>query len=302
MNYFYYRISDNSYKKEKLPGADKELCLRNCLETFKSDWDQPRKKTLTDTWRPEPPRFRILADNIQSVETRQMLEKITAEYEVPVRYTNKGNAGSLIWSIRNAIDELPPYSIVYFIEDDYLHRKDADLREGFTVSVGPDESVDYVSLFDHPDKYSSLYKNGEYCRIFKSVCGNYWKSTQSTTMTFASSVYTLKEDLDVWEKWTAEDHPQDHQIFTELTSHRGRLLLSPLPGRATHTDLAVSIGTRNMAVEDWAIDIAIEHLEKKILAKEMDASTTDVLESIKKQKGWERLKLLQALWVSLTEF
>ena len=43
----YYRISSSSYQKGKLPGASKEVCLRNFLETFP----------------PEQHPFTILTDN-----------------------------------------------------------------------------------------------------------------------------------------------------------------------------------------------------------------------------------------------
>ena len=65
---------------------------------------------------------------------------------------------------------------------------------------------------------------GEYC---------HFKLTNSTTMTFAAKVKTLKEDEDVLRKWTKDTHPYDFQMFMEL-KQRGRRLASSIPGFATH--------------------------------------------------------------------
>ena len=60
-------------------------------------------------------------------------------------------------------------TIVYFLEDDYLHRAGwADiLLEAFTL-----DQADYVTLFDHQDKYTApMYENLQ-SRIFRGhICG-----------------------------------------------------------------------------------------------------------------------------------
>ena len=61
----------------------------------------------------------------------------------------------------------------------------------------------------------------------------HWKLTNSTTMTFASRVKTLKEDLGIMKTWTIGTYPDDFKMFLELTDN-GRTLITPLPGYSTH--------------------------------------------------------------------
>lgn len=292
----YYRISDSSYHKEKLPGTDKEYCLLNCLKAFEFAWNVRRKQDME---------FRIIADNIVSTDTLQMIQRISERYCIPYLRTEKGNAGSLRFAIHNAIQELKDYHHVYFIEDDYLHNDKAYdlLREGLHMRISMDDSpnANYVTLFDHPDKYSSLYNFGETCKVYKGKL-SHWRETQSTCMTFGTSIATLKEDIDVWDKWTEKKHPEDHKIFSELTG-RGRKLIVPLPGAAVHTDLTVSMCLASVEIEPWAIQMAIDNLESK-LKESTDLAVQETLVSIlgKRYLGWDKLKMLQSLWVASKEF
>ena len=56
-------------------------------------------------------------------------------------------------------------------------------------------------------------------------------------MTFAASVKTLKADENTLRKWTSGDHPHDFQMFIELRK-QNELLITPLPGYATHGETA----------------------------------------------------------------
>ena len=100
----------------------------------------------------------------------------------------------------------PDDSIVYFPENDYLHKPGARkiLMEGIN------SGAHYVSLYDHPDKYAIdegrnplVSGVGEYTRIFYTD-SVHWKITNSTTMTFAALVKTLKMDEAILRKYTSE--------------------------------------------------------------------------------------------------
>jgi hypothetical protein len=90
--------------------------------------------------------------------------------------------------------------------------------------------ADYVTLYAHPDKEMPDNIQPEY--IFRSK-SCYWRTCISTVMTCSAKVKTLKEDYDIIKKWTSGAHPEDHSMFTELRG-KGRLLISPMPGHATH--------------------------------------------------------------------
>jgi hypothetical protein len=208
-----YRISDNGYPKEKPEYVNNASCYRSALFVFgKSAWT-------------------VIADNA-SEETKQLVEECSGE----IKHVKIGHgAGTFNIALDIALG-LPDDEIVYFLENDYLHRYNADkvLESAF------DLEFDYVTLYDHPDKYLNPYEGGnpfcsnrsESTRVYLGKhC--HWKLTNSTTMTFAAKVKTIKQDISVLRKWTSGSHPHDFQMFTELTQ-RGRRLASPLPGYSTH--------------------------------------------------------------------
>ena len=142
-----------------------------------------------------------------------------------------------------ALDEALQYDddeIVYFIENDYIHKPDSQkiIEEGFTLGAP------FIALYDHPDKYLDPSKGGNpYCqggaedtRVYLSD-SIHWKITNSTTMTFAAKVSTLKKYEDTLRNFTKDTHPNDFQMFLHLRE-QGGLLLTPLPGYATHGETA----------------------------------------------------------------
>ena len=125
---------------------------------------------------------------------------------------------------------------VYFIENDYLHRENSCkvLKEGLNLGSA------FVSLYDHPDKYMEPDRGyNPYCeggaedtRVYLThSC--HWKITNSTTMTFASKVITLKRTEQILRKHTSETHPHDFEMFIELRE-QNELLITPIPGYSTH--------------------------------------------------------------------
>jgi hypothetical protein len=112
---------------------------------------------------------------------------------------------------------------------------------------------DYVSLYDHPDKYlppeqggNPLVKDGGENTKLLLTRSSHWKVTNSTTMTFATRVQTIQEDQAIWWKYTQKNTPQDFKAFAELCGHTflknkitspKRKLISCLPSRATHIEL-----------------------------------------------------------------
>ena len=100
--------------------------------------------------------------------------------------------------------------------------------------------ADYVTLYDHPDKYikganPEIVDIGEQTILFKTN-GSHWKYTNSTTGTFACKQKTLKEDYDVWIKFYNECSVGwwDYLSFKELRSIKNRKIASSIPGRSSH--------------------------------------------------------------------
>jgi hypothetical protein len=158
---------------------------------------------------------------------------------VRVLRTSLGNGPSWVFA-RDLALEHGDDEVFYLVEDDYLHLPDATrfLMEGL-------ERADYVSLYDHPDKYLPLARNGnvvvdgggEVTRLIRTA-STHWKHTHSTTMTFAARVGTLRADKPLFAPYVERPHPNDFRAFVMVIG-AGRTLLTPVPARSTHGEIGV---------------------------------------------------------------
>ncbi len=135
-------------------------------------------------------------------------------------------------------DDIKDEDIVYLVEDDYYHIPGAIgiLRSVFDLS-----NADYATLYDHPDKYLPGYYDrfaaGFVPQLFHTgIC--HWRTTPSTTNTYAMRFKTLKDDLDIHVKWssTGTKVSEDHKKFLDLAQTKSRILVSPIPGFSTHVE------------------------------------------------------------------
>ena len=214
-----YRISDSGYNKVKPDFITNEICLKNFVDVFL------------------PNDFTLIADNISDDTNKMILKYVPKEC---IQYVKVGHGAG---TFNLALDLALTYNddeIVYFIENDYLHTSDAKkiLEEGFEIGAS------FVSLYDHPDKYLAPDRGGNpYCdggaedtRVYLTD-NSHWKITNSTTMTFAAKVKTLKENEKILRDFTNETHPHDFQMFLKLRENN-KLLITPIPGRSTHGETA----------------------------------------------------------------
>lgn len=241
----YYRISDKGNPKEKLEFADKFYCLSNAMQEFGKEF------------------MHVIADNCNP-ETIGFLKQHELSYEE----TSLGNSASFMYMLDLVLSKHKDEEAVYLLEDDYIHLKGAKdyLEDGLSIA-------DYVTLYDHPDKYRMVndggnpfnYRELAPCRIY---LGNktHWRSVDSTTMTFAVKVQTLKEDYAIWQKYTRTRNPKDFYGFMELHRYtpgkvfemlkrkkrkaakimliniinksKNRLVISAVPAKATHAETA----------------------------------------------------------------
>lgn len=216
-----YRISDTGYNKVKPTYIHNSACLKNFCNVF---YDY-----IYD--------IHIIADNC-SESTIDMIER----YIDPVNI-EKVSIGHGAGTFNLALDKALKWNddeIVYFIENDYLHKHNSPsiLKEGFALGAS------FVALYDHPDKYIDPRNGGNpYCeggaedtRVYLTdSC--HWKITNSTTMTFASKVSTLKQTENILRTHTSGTHPNDFSMFLKLRENN-HLLITPLPGYATHGETA----------------------------------------------------------------
>ncbi len=225
-----YRISNNSYKKERLPNASKEYCLVNFINNVLTEHDN----------------MTIIADGVDE----ELLDFIFTNRlnNIEILHENLGSNGASFRFQLDYASELPKNTVVLFQEDDYIYNEACwPHNSGFTYHEMISQALefaDYISFYDHPDKYMPPKVGGnplvsekgtEKTEVFctKSI---HWKYTNSTTCTFACMVETVKQDAKIWKHFCPANHPHDYQAFLAL-GLRGRKLATSIPGKATHCDM-----------------------------------------------------------------
>lgn len=148
------------------------------------------------------------------------------------------NGGNDAKSFSNLLDyvyfmNFHPETIIYILEDDYLH------KPGWCEILGEvfsNIAVDYVTLYDHADKYFlPMYENLQSSiYVTPSV---HWRATPSTTNTYACKSKTLTRDFDIHKQFCdmEKGYTQDHQKFLHLWNNNSNLI-SPIPGYSTHCE------------------------------------------------------------------
>jgi hypothetical protein len=125
-------------------------------------------------------------------------------------------------------------TIIYFLEDDYLHRpRWCDIMlEGFNLNPH------YLTLYD----FDFFIESGYLCEIFATP-SSHWRAVPATTNTFACRYKTLLEDMELHKKYSIDaikeeegfHFSKDYDKFWELQKQK-RYLISPMPGWSTHCD------------------------------------------------------------------
>jgi len=209
-------FSEVSQHKERFSNFSREACHANLMQTLDS---RVNVTFLLDTFRPiEKPHF------------------ITQEQRFPVVEISEGTEGGAFLRLLDYVvaKRFSPETIIYFLEDDYLHRKGwVDvLLEGFTL---PD--ISYVTLYDHKDKYF-LPCYQELASKLYHTASCHWRETPSTTNTYAMRFETLIQHLDTHRAFSLNRKiTADHDKFCALRK-QGGVLVSSIPGWATHMEPA----------------------------------------------------------------
>jgi hypothetical protein len=125
--------------------------------------------------------------------------------------------------------------IIYFLEDDYLHKPNwCDMiLEGFTLNPS------YLTLYD----FDYFVAKGFLSEIFMTQ-NSHWRVVPATTNTFACKYKTLIEDLEVHKEYSSNNaikeedgfhFSKDYDKFWKLQKKQ-KYLISPIPGWSTHCD------------------------------------------------------------------
>ena len=125
-------------------------------------------------------------------------------------------------------------TIVYLLEDDYLHRPGWSevMLEGFEINSH------YLTLYD----FDFFIAKGWLCEIFTTP-SSHWRAVPATTNTFACKYKTLIEDIEIQKEYSIYgiremdeySYSRDYNKFWELQKQE-RYLISPMPGWSTHCE------------------------------------------------------------------
>ncbi len=205
--HIYYRHASNCIVRNRPSWFTFEKCWENLLKTI--DGKDNINLTLA------------LDGNVEDDFTKNYQDKFE------LFSTNHGSSllsyRDLLKHIQNT--KMDKNDLIYFVENDYLHLdnwvdKVIDLFSCY-------ESLNYVSLYDHNDKYMPMYDNLA-SKIITSQT-HHWRTTPSTCGTFIITRDMFDKDYDVWESAVG-----DHNTFMYLNQERQRYVLTPVPGLATH--------------------------------------------------------------------
>jgi hypothetical protein len=252
--YLLYRICTKVNDKPRVAGFSKLACLDNLLSVF------PDYKMV------------CFADHCDSETVSYLERKNFHHFEA----TTLGQVNSFYHLVRFALNNFHDEDIVYVIEDDYWHTPKANevLDEGLKV-------FNYVTLYDHPDKYGGFEfgTNPYVChdtlseptRVYK---GNQalWRTTNSTTHSFACSVRILREDSYIWlGKLKRRPILQDFYdwIFLTKPGFNGGRLRKKYLLRQLIAYLAIAFGSKRRTL-GVPIPSASAHLEMKYLPNQFD--------------------------------
>jgi len=142
----------------------------------------------------------------------------------------------------------------------FLGLYDNALEGGFSSSFLGHMGADFCTLYLHKDRFILPSKGGnplvepdggQVTKLFKGErC--FFSLQDSTTMTFACKVGTLRKCESILRKHTNTKHPNDMQMFHELRNE-GYALLCPIPSYSTHgeTNWLAPLLTEESDLEAW---------------------------------------------------
>jgi len=206
--YRHYNVNDSDGPKRP-KGFDYEKCFLNLLETLKG----------TSNY--------ILNVVFDGNPDNNWITKYSSHYTLHT--IQEGSDAGSYFKTADIIKNnklVKTGDLIYFLENDYLHVDGwlGKVEELFTTYNG----LDYVSLYDHKDKYFLPMYDNLVSKIFITD-SHHWRSTPSTCGSFTITKERFDEDYDILSTVRG-----DHNKFLWLNKNRGRSVVSPIPGLSTH--------------------------------------------------------------------
>ncbi|MCK9429847.1 MAG: hypothetical protein M0R17_07565 [Candidatus Omnitrophica bacterium] len=217
----------------------------NKIKVFLREWNgaNKRKRGVRPDWFSYENCYQSITNEKPDIDLTILLDGTVANHhfqfndnEKIIEFTGGNDATSLLFAL-NYIKSTNPNDddIIYIVEDDYMHISywcDI-LFEAFDTFT----NVDYVTLYDHPDKYFlPIYDNLQSKILVSKSC--HWRTTPSTCNTYAALWSTFKKHWNTHIKYSSPEFTHDgydHTKFLDLWN-LGSNLISPIPGYSTHCE------------------------------------------------------------------
>jgi hypothetical protein len=196
-----------------------EICFRNLLDTIHGD-------VLSN---------RVTITIVYDGSTEDFIDDFSSKY-----FANKElgiqlqfiKGGSDLNSFKIALymghtSKLANDDLIYILENDYLHQHGwvSKVFELYDTNL----QFDYVSLYDHRDKYHYEIYSGLTSKLVYSQ-SHHWRTAPSTCASFILTKEVLDRDYEIFSSGLT-----DYYFFSKLIGEMGRMLLTPVPGLATHS-------------------------------------------------------------------
>lgn len=219
INIFYRATARNKANNLRPDWFSYESCFDNLISTLDNDCE------LT-----------VMFDGDEFEYNNSFIGKYKNKFNFDVVFLNSNSDIQSNHDTFNYIKTLniKPDDFIYILENDYLHLKNwtVFVRDLYSLSNGEH----YVGLFDHNDKY--LCQNnvdgewGMYKNLISKIYATHsrhWRTVPSTCGSFIMTKKLFDEDYD-----TLSLKEADNTRFGILSKTKNRIVLTPIPGLATH--------------------------------------------------------------------
>jgi hypothetical protein len=123
-------------------------------------------------------------------------------------------------------NECSEEDIIYLLENDYLHQY--DWIEKAIKAFESKHKIDYVSLYDHYDKYIYEIYDSLLSKVY-FIGQHHWRTSPSTCASFMCKKKTLMDDFQILTSGIT-----DFYFFTKIVNEKNKNLITPIPGLSTH--------------------------------------------------------------------
>jgi hypothetical protein len=224
-----YRATPAGNVKARPPWFSKWVCLGSLLRAI-----EEAGRTTIDV--------RFLCDG----NLPDAVLDLMAQYGETEHLSGLGNSGSYLRALEWATKgPLLDSDSVYFVEDDYVHVEGS--LAALDGAIRATDPGSYLTLYDHPDRYGRTDDLVVPGRSIELINGRHWRRVESTNMTFAANVRTLRRDGWLFRAFARHtSYPHDRELWRAVQGlgarrplrwMRGRrVLLGPIPSLATHAE------------------------------------------------------------------